>query len=137
MGAPERKEIGDRLQELRMRAGFGSAKEFAESLGINKDTYTGYEQGKGMFTYERAWAFADALGCSLDELGGREWPPEGAGAPLAPDELEVVDSYRRTADDDKPSFIQTARTYAYAGDAKREGAEEAAELVEQRVDTGG
>ena len=37
-------------------------------------TYTAYEQGISPFTFERAWQFADALNCTLDELGGRTPP---------------------------------------------------------------
>lgn len=43
---------------------------------MNKSTYTDYEQGRLGFSYERAWQFADALGCTLDALGGRT-PPQG------------------------------------------------------------
>lgn len=69
------KSIGKNLQKMRKAAGFKSAKAFAAHLGINGDTYTDYEQGRINFTYEQAWQFADALKCTLDELGGRT-PPE-------------------------------------------------------------
>lgn len=130
-----RKKVGKRLQQLRKSAGYSSAEKFASAMGFNKNTYTQYEQGLSGFNYEQAWKMADLLHCSLDDLGGREWPPGGAGSPLAPDEREVVDSYRRTAEDDKAAFIQTARTYAYAGDAKREGAAEPAEVAREDVET--
>ena len=64
------------LQKVRKAAGFKSAKDFADFMSINVNTYTGYEQGK-TFTLEQAWLFADALGevmgrhVSLDELAGR------------------------------------------------------------------
>ena len=68
------------LQEMRRKAGFKSARAFAESIPMNPVTYTQYEQGIRNFTLEKAWEFADLLGCSLDELAGRQWPPEGASA---------------------------------------------------------
>lgn len=69
------KGIGSHLQALRKAAGFKSAKAFAEYVGVNPNTYTQYEQGLVAISYERAWQFADALKCTLDELGGRT-PPE-------------------------------------------------------------
>lgn len=62
------------LQSIRKRAGFRSAKAFAEHMGIPVPTYTDYEQGRRAFDLTRAIEFADALGCSLDELAGRDWP---------------------------------------------------------------
>ncbi len=69
------KQIGSHLQKKRKEAGYKSAKAFAKHLGINPNTYTQYEQGLVSFSYEKAWKFADALNCTLDELGGRT-PPE-------------------------------------------------------------
>lgn len=65
------------LQAMRKRAGYKSAKAFADHIGMPVGTYTDYEQGRRMFTLERAWEFADALDCTLDELAGRK-PPGGA-----------------------------------------------------------
>lgn len=62
------------LQRIRKEKGFKSAKAFAEHLGISPGTYTQYEQGQIGLTLEKAWEFADALECTLDELAGREWP---------------------------------------------------------------
>ena len=60
---------------------------------MNVATYTDYEQGRHSFTLEKAWEFADLLGCSLDELAGRQWPPEGAPA-SEPGEASLVSAYR-------------------------------------------
>lgn len=68
-------KVGKQLQSLRKAAGFKSARVFAEHIGYSPSAYTEYEQGRRMFTYEQAWDFADALNCTLDELGGRK-PPE-------------------------------------------------------------
>ena len=65
-----------RLQEVRKKAGFKNARAFAEHIGMPVATYTDYEQGRRSFTLEKAWEFADALECSLDELAGREVTPE-------------------------------------------------------------
>ena len=133
MAIPDRAAIGDVLQDLRVKAGFKTANSFAEYVGINSATYTGYEQGKGMFTYERAWLMADALECSMDELGGRQWPPEGegAGAQLSAGERSLVDCYRRMEPEDQDAIDRTARGLAYAGDAKKEDAGRHAPLADR------
>lgn len=65
-----------RLQELRKKAGYKSAKAFAAECGIAIGTYTDYEQGRTKLTLERAWQIADVLDISLDELAGRDYQPE-------------------------------------------------------------
>lgn len=67
------------LQAMRKQAGYKSAKAFADYIGMPVGTYTDYEQGRRMFTLERAWAFADALDCTLDELAGRNPPGKSNG----------------------------------------------------------
>ena len=64
------------LQQLRREAGFRSGKDFAERLGIPAPTYARYErQPDGPETgipMKAAWRIADALGCSIDLVVGRE-----------------------------------------------------------------
>lgn len=84
------------LQKMRKRAGYKSAKAFADAMGISKDTYTGYEQGRISFTVEKAWEFADALGCSLDELAGRSWrDPKEKEKPDPGDLITAMDGIAR------------------------------------------
>ena len=87
---------------------------------MKTSAYTEYEQGRRSFTYEQAWMMADALECSMDELGGREWPPGGQGAPYAPEERALVDDYRRMEPEDRETITRTAHTFALAGEAKKE-----------------
>lgn len=96
---PDKKEIGARLRALRKRAGYRSAKAFADLLGFPVTRYSEYEQGRIGLSYENAWKIADALGISLDELGGREWPPSGAVAD--PRRQAMLDSYDALTDDGK------------------------------------
>ena len=75
--APYRPVGGKRtLQRLRRRAGYGSAKDFAKALGIPGSTYARYERaGDGTdcgIPLPAAWRIADALGCSIDLVVGRE-----------------------------------------------------------------
>lgn len=64
------------LQRLRREAGYRSAKDFAEALGIPSSTYARYERaGDGIdcgIPLPAAWQIADALGCSIDLVVGRE-----------------------------------------------------------------
>lgn len=80
------------LQALRKKAGYKSAVAYAEHIGINPKTYTNYEQGTSPMSVDTAWTIADDLGCTLDELVGREWPePE---SDLTAQESRVLDAYR-------------------------------------------
>lgn len=117
-----------RLQELRKKAGFQSAVAFAEHYGINAGTYTNYEQGKRNLTLEKAWEFADLLGCSLDELAGRQWPPEGASAP-EPGEASLVSAYRDLSEEGREVAVNVVAgmrsTYPQEPCSDGMGAEEA------------
>ena len=88
-----RKHIGKSLQMARKKAGFKSARAYAEHRDINPYTYTNYEQGNRPLTDDLLWQFADDFNCSIDELVGRRWPPEGASAP-EPGEASLVSAYR-------------------------------------------
>lgn len=96
---PDKIELGKRLRALRKRAGFRSAKAFAEYAGFTTTGYAEFEQGRSRLTYEKAWKIADALGISLDELGGREWPPSGAS--IDPRRRAMIESYDALTDDGK------------------------------------
>lgn len=92
------------LQRLRREAGYRSAKEFAEALGIPGSTYARYERaGDGAdcgIPLPAAWQIADKLGCSIDLVIGREDidapEPEGIQSrydALSPEGRALVDSY--------------------------------------------
>ena len=76
-GVFARKINGKRtLQRLRREAGYRSARDFAAAVGIPDSTYARYERtGDGPdcgIPLSNAWAIADALGCSIDLVVGRE-----------------------------------------------------------------
>lgn len=64
-----------RLQELRKAAGYRSAESFAERMGIKVKTLRNYEQGVTDFSLDFACNVCNVLGCTLDELVGREVDP--------------------------------------------------------------
>lgn len=104
------------LQKLRKKAGFKSAIDFAERMGIPKDTYTGYEQGKGKvgISLAQAWEFCDVLGealgryVSLDELAGRESPADPTAA--TSDETRLLGLYRDTDQRGRDTIMQVAES---------------------------
>lgn len=99
------------LQAMRKRAGYRSAKAFAEHIGMKVGTYTNYEQGKRPLTLEQAWEFADELHCTLDELAGRDFHPPGEMV-SDPFERELVDCYRESTVDGKANILGNARGQA-------------------------
>ena len=111
-----------RLQELRKKAGYKSAVEYAEHLGMSHRTYTNYEQGTRAFSLEQAWEFADDLGCSIDDIVGRESHETDAKDPY---ESELVRCYRGSSGNGKANILGNARgQYALSkNDAERSGYE--------------
>lgn len=94
------------LQKLRKKAGYKSAAEYAEHLGMSVRTYTNYEQGVRMFSLAQAWEFADDLGCSIDDLVGRETKNNDKEDPY---EQELVQCYRGSNTDVKSNILGNAR----------------------------
>ena len=112
------------LQAMRKKAGYRSARVFAEHIGMNVATYTDYEQGRHSFTLEKAWEFADLLGCSLDELAGRQRPPEGAAESSDPMRDELMRCYDASTAENRHSLVVAARNAALAsGEAAERGAD--------------
>lgn len=71
------------LASLRRSAGYRSASEFAQSMGIPASTYARYERnadglGSGI-PLRQAWAIADRLGTTIDAVVGRDDPTDAGG----------------------------------------------------------
>ena len=89
-----RRACGKRtLQRLRREAGYRSAKDFAAVLGIPASTYARYErQPEGpecAIPLSSAWQIADALGCSIDLVVGRE-DIDAAAAPTLDERVAAL-----------------------------------------------
>lgn len=119
-----RKRIGKNIQLLRKSAGFKSAAAFAEHAGFETSRYTEYEQGRRSMAFDAAWRIADALDCSLDTLGGREWSPMEAQQSQAPEEGELIACYRRSTEKRRSKILETARDQAELSQAQAEAAGE-------------
>lgn len=102
-----RRYIGKNLQALRKAAGFKSAAAFAEFVGDKPTKYTEYEQGRRSMSLDVACTYADALNCSLDELGGRKFEKHPDSA-----ESELVECYRSSTDERRETIVSIARDQA-------------------------
>lgn len=100
-----------RLQEFRKKAGYKSAREFAEHMGIPVSTYTGYEQGRINLSLALAWTLADEFGCTIDELAGREVPDQ---APVVQqftkNELRIINAYRAASPQGRAAIEAVAQS---------------------------
>lgn len=104
------------LQAMRKRAGFKSAKEFAESVGMNVNTYTGHEQGKP-FDLEKAWEYADIFDCTLDDLLGRKRPRKDFSNP----EQEALNKYYESMNENgRTALVESARLMSGSPDVRIE-----------------
>lgn len=96
------------LQRMRREAGFRSAKDFAERVGIPISTYARYERaGDGPecgIPLPSAWAIADALGCSIDLVVGRE--DIAAGGDSIQERVEALSRTGREMHDDYLRFLE-------------------------------
>ncbi len=97
------------LQRMRREAGFRSAKDFAERVGIPMSTYARYERaGDGPecgIPLPSAWAIADALGCSIDLVVGREDIDAATGNSIW-DRVEALSRTGREMHDDYLRFLE-------------------------------
>lgn len=83
-----------RFQELRKRAGYSSAEEFARAHGIPSRRWVAYEQERYLPHIENLIEIADMLGASIDELLGHRPLPV-----MSPAERELTDDERELVRD--------------------------------------
>ena len=69
------------LQQLRKDAGFKSSRDFADECDFTYSTYARYEGEPAIIPTKSAWKIADVLGCTIDDVVGRE-TPTSAGAKM-------------------------------------------------------
>ena len=117
--------IGDARRDYADRIGGFTQKDAAEYFGVSLSTYKKWEQGQGKLNGGILREISDKYGVSVDYLLGLH--PKAVVAERQPsrEERELVDLFRRMADEDKASFLDMARALAFAGDAKKEDARRA------------
>lgn len=94
------------LQAIRKARGYSNAADFAAVMGMPEKTYRNYEQGVSGISLDLACEFADALGCTLDELAGR------APAQAAQGESELIADYRACSPRHRARLLDDARDFA-------------------------
>ena len=67
-------KVAKAVTSRREEAGVSQA-DAARGANITRQTLSNYEGGVSGMSFENAWKLAEFYGCSLDELGGRPWPP--------------------------------------------------------------
>lgn len=67
------------LKDIRLAAGWRSARAFAEHVGIPVSTYSVYEKEPGSIRLDAARSIARELGCSVAELAGDPAPAPDPG----------------------------------------------------------
>lgn len=60
------------LKRLRKLAGFKTQADMAKALGVPNRRYESWEREEAMMSLEQAYKVTEILGCTLDELVGRE-----------------------------------------------------------------
>ena len=81
------------IKKMREKAGMDQ-QQVADSLGVTKRRYGGWEREEREINLRDAIRLADLFGCTLDELAGRDWPRIEAS--LTEEERTLVDAYRRS-----------------------------------------
>lgn len=80
---PQYKEMGDRLRQARVDAGFASAEDAAAALGVKKSTYRAHENGQNRFNLDQAKVYAKRFNCDA------VWLLSGVDAGIA---MPITDS---------------------------------------------
>lgn len=99
------------LKELRIRRNL-SQEEIAALLSIKKSRYGTWERGERMMSLEQAYNCCLVLGCTLNDLVGMDKDE------LGPDEIDLVECYRRATPRERQSLLFTAETFRDKGLAK-------------------
>ena len=87
------------IKDLRQEKGYRSAREFADALGIATSSMSRYDKDPEAIPLKHAWAMADLLDCSIDEVVGRERVTSGASElqdfydGLLPETRALVDEF--------------------------------------------
>lgn len=95
------------LERLRLQAGFKKRKDLADVLeGISDRQIKAWELGQRQLKLSDACAIADVLGCSLDELAGRNFNATPYSDPF---QAELNQAYEQCNVDGKLAILMNAR----------------------------
>lgn len=94
-----------KLKQMRVAAGL-SQEDMATKLGIKKTRYGSWERGERMLSLAQAYDCAEILGCSLDELAGRNAPGRRF---FVPGQAELNECFEACTDANRVTVIEVAR----------------------------
>ncbi len=102
-----------KIKEIRKEKGM-SQLDVAKAIGVSVQTISGYETNYAFPTAERLVKLADFLGCTTDELLGRENYGRGiveiTGEQLTVDEREMLSVFRKLSAKEKRRAIEIVQT---------------------------
>lgn len=99
-----------RLRELREARGL-SVRDMCRRLGVEDSRYRKWESGTNGLPLEYSLACCDVLGCTLDELAGRDASSDGL-MPASPEERRFVALYRACSPRGRETMLAMAETTA-------------------------
>ena len=114
--------IGEARREYADRIGGFTQKDAAEYFGVSLSTYKKWEQGQGKLNGGILRDVSAKYGVTVDYLLGIQPARVSQERQPSREERELVELFRRIADEDKPAFLEMARALAFAGDAKKKDA---------------
>jgi len=102
---PGMSNMSDRIRSARISAGFDTATEAAERLGMKPHAYRHYESGYRIPPTSRLAEMARAFRVDMEWLVSGKGGPEDTSA-------EIVDIWERISDQDKPAALQVLKSLA-------------------------
>lgn len=119
------------IKDLRQEKGYRSAREFADALGIAASSMSRYDRDPESIPMKHAWAMADLLECSIDEIVGRK--PVTSGANELQDFYDGLSREGRALFDEFREFVamREERAKKRAQDAEDQKYERLAMLYER------
>lgn len=87
------------LKRLRKQAGFKTQGDLAAALEIPERRYASWERGEVAMSLEQAIMVCEILGCTLDELAGRDWPKSTAKKPKEDKQKSSLDQFYTSMND--------------------------------------
>lgn len=104
------------LKELRKNKGL-TQEQLSKMLGVKLATYRTWERGSTNMSFPQAIACAEILGCTLDELAGREQ----FSVPADPRQAALNDYYESMGEKGRSVLVESARLMSDGGSpVKRE-----------------
>lgn len=102
------------LKRLRKEAGYKFRRDFVDALGgdYSERQVKAWEIGEHMMSLAQACRVADVLGCSLDELAGRDFRPPASADPLTAPERCLLANYRAASPSGRAAIDSTSQALA-------------------------